>query len=363
MTTLRPQANNAAQSNRRPRGSVIDLFCGVGGLSHGFRLEGYDIAAGIDVDENCRYPYEKNNDAPFVNRDVAGLNAAYLNSLYIQKEPTILVGCAPCQPFSKYNQKNDDPKWRLVSKFGSLIKEALPDVVSMENVPRLLEFRGGSVFADFKRQLERAGYQVWHDIVYAPNYGVPQSRYRLVLLASRHGPIALMPGHLKKKNYVSVRQAIGALPRIAAGAIDQRDLLHRSSALSRRNLLRIRASKPGGSWHDWRGELIAECHREKSGHGYRSVYGRMQYDRPSPTITTQFFGFGNGRFGHPTQDRALSLREGAILQSFPVGYAFCAPEQPVHMKTLGRLIGNAVPVLLAQAIAKSIRNHIELEGL
>src|SRR5262249_54584330 len=150
----------------RPRGSVVDLFCGAGGLSHGFHLEGFKLVAGIDVDEACRYPYEANNSAPFVSRDVGELNADYLQSLFIPREPTILVGCAPCQPFSKYNQKNNDPKWRLVHKFASLIVETEPDVVSMENVPRLLEFRRGGVFNEFRKLLENNGYHVWHKVVY-----------------------------------------------------------------------------------------------------------------------------------------------------------------------------------------------------
>lgn len=353
----------ARQKAVRPRGSVIDLFCGVGGLSHGFSQEGYKIVAGVDVDEACRYPYEINNRAPFIAKDVGRLSAEYVASLFVPREPKILVGCAPCQPFSKYNQKNDDPKWRLVNRFSALIRKVRPDIISMENVPRLLEFRSGKVFSEFKTELEDAGYKVWHKVVFAPDYGIPQSRHRLVLLASKHGNIELLPGRLNEKNYITVRKAIGHLPRLAAGGFNRRDPLHRASALSDRNLKRIQASSPGGSWQDWDDDLVATCHQEHSGQGYRSVYGRMRYDEPAPTITTQFFGFGNGRFGHPTQDRAISLREGAILQSFPPNYVFQEPNTPIHMKTLGRLIGNAVPVLLGKAIAKSIRRHIDEQKL
>jgi DNA (cytosine-5)-methyltransferase 1 len=122
---------------------------------------------------------------------------------------------------------------------------------------------------------------------------------------------------------------------------------------------RIRASKPGGTWRDWESSLVAKCHRKKKGKTYPSVYGRMEWDAPSPTITTQFFGFGNGRFGHPKQNRAISLREGAILQSFPENYRFAQADGEYPMKTIGRLIGNAVPVRLGQAIGKSILQHIE----
>lgn len=247
----------------------------------------------------------------------------------------------------------------MVERFGELIVETLPDVVSMENVPRLLEFRGGEVFATFRRTLESVGYTVRHRIVYLPDYGLPQSRSRLVVMASRHGEVELEPPTHSPDEYRTVEEVIGRLPAIEAGGADDNDRLHTASRLSPINLRRIRASMPGGSWADWDAELVADCHKVKSGRGYRSVYGRMRYDEPAPTITTQFFGFGNGRFGHPEQDRGLSLREGAILQSFPPTYAFVRPGERVQFKALGRMIGNAVPVMLGQVIGRSIKAHLK----
>lgn len=342
----------------RPRGSVVDLFCGAGGLTHGFRLENYAVTAGIDVDEECRFAYEHNNSAPFLKKDIGDLGAEEINKLFYPNEPRILVGCAPCQPFSTYNHKNDDPKWRLVDKFADLITEVLPDVVSMENVPRLMDFKGGEVIQSFVDKLEAHDYVVEKKIVFAPDYGVPQRRSRLVVLASLRGKISLIPPTHAPDDHPTVQAAIGDLSPIAAGGVDPSDPLHRSSRLSQKNLQRIEASKPGGTWHDWDEELRADCHKAETGFGYRSVYGRMSFDHPAPTITTQFFGFGNGRFGHPVQNRGLSLREGAILQSFPPDYAFVPGDKPVQFKKLGRMIGNAVPVLLGQAIAKSIRLHL-----
>jgi len=240
--------------------------------------------------------------------------------------------------------------------------EVKPDVVSMENVPRLMKFQGGSVFVDFVRRL-RKEYWVDFRVVFAPDYGVPQRRSRLVVLASRLGPISLIPPTHLPQDYRTVRDAIGQLPAIDAGGVSAVDPLHRASKLSAKNLLRIKASKPGGSWRDWDSELVAACHKAETGSSYGAVYGRMVLDEPAPTITTQYFGFGNGRFGHPNQDRGLSLREGAILQSFPPDYEFCAPGQTVEFKKLGRMIGNAVPVLLGRAIAKSIASHLdEVDG-
>ena len=149
------------------------------------------------------------------------------------------------------------------------------------------------------------------------------------------------------------------LDALEAGGKYTNDPLHRACRLSSLNLKRIRASKAGGTWRDWPMRLRAKCHREESGQTYPSVYGRMEWDRPAPTITTQFFGFGNGRFGHPDQDRAITLREGAILQSFPEGYEFSPKGEPVQFSTLGRLIGNAVPVRLGEAIGNSIHRHLK----
>ena len=342
-----------------PTASVVDLFSGAGGLSYGFREEGFTVAAGIDADEACRYAYETNVHAPFLRKDVVSLNGGDLRDLFIDRRYRVLVGCAPCQPFSAYNRNNDDPNWKLLGDFARLIVESEPDVISMENVPKLLEFRDGEVFGNFETTLRDAGYRIVFDVLHGPDYGLAQTRSRLVLLASRLGDITL-PRPTHSGRHRSVEMEIGDLRPLRAGECDPRDRLHRTSRLSKTNLERIRASKPGGTWRDWPKNLVADCHREDSGRGYSSVYGRMAADRPAPTITTQFYGFGNGRFGHPWQDRALSLREGAMLQGFPENYAFVAEEREISFKQVGRMIGNAVPVPLARAIARSVREHLSI---
>jgi DNA (cytosine-5)-methyltransferase 1 len=354
-------ATSRSKNDRRiPSGeaSVVDIFCGAGGLSHGFSQQGFKIAGGIDIDEDCRYPFETNNEAPFIRRDVTKLAAKEVNDLFDRKKTRVLVGCAPCQPFSTYNQKNDDPKWRLLTKFGDLIADVQPDILSMENVPRLLNFKDGRIFKNFLQQLRDADYHIAWDVLYGPDFGLAQTRSRLVLLASKLGPIKL-PAPTHRGRYRTVRQEIGGLRKLSHGGADNKDLLHRCSKLSPVNERRIAAAKPGGTWRDWNKKLLADCHKAETGRGYSSVYGRMEWDAPSPTITTQFYGFGNGRFGHPEQDRALSLREGALLQGFPPGYEFVPPGERLHFKTIGRLIGNAVPVKLAAAIARAVKDHIE----
>ena len=352
---------SATKPYRADSAAVIDLFCGAGGLSHGFHLEGFPVAAGIDVDERCRYPYESNNAARFVCEDVARLPAERVDALYPAGKVKILVGCAPCQPFSAYNQKNSDPQWRLLQSFAELIRAIKPDIVSMENVPGLAKFKGGRVFGDFRQTLDGLDYHIDMDTLYGPDYGLPQTRSRLVLLASRLGPIALPPP-THGDGHVTVREAIGHLPAVDCGETDARDPLHRAVRLTDINMKRIRASKPGGTWRDWKKGLLAKCHTHGNGKKYLAVYGRMVWDKPAPTITTQFFGFGNGRFGHPEQNRALTLREGAILQGFPADYQFVEPNKPAQFSGMGKMIGNAVPVVLGRAIARAIKRHLEESG-
>ena len=337
---------------------AVDLFCGAGGLTRGLENAGINVALGIDIDPACEFPYAANNAATFLLKSVKELSALELKKAYGQAKFTLLAGCAPCQPFSKYRLgKSDetDGRWNLLQEFQRLVFEVKPTMVTMENVPRLAE---QSIFADFKATLEDGGYHVHSEVVRCADYGVPQQRERLVLLASKLGSLKLIPPtHANKPR--TVRQVIAGLPPLRAGDEHPDDPLHQTATLAPINVRRIKASKPGGTWRDWSADLVAACHQKRSGKTYPSVYGRMCWDDPAPTMTTQFFGFGNGRFGHPEQDRAISLREGAILQSFPKTYRFVEPGKPIHFKTIGRLIGNAVPVKLGEAIGRSIRANVE----
>jgi len=344
--------------------SIIDLFCGIGGLTKGLELAGLNVVAGIDLDESCRFAYEANNQAQFIAADVNLINSNDLIDLYPNNDMRVLVGCAPCQPFSKYTQRyrkegHKDDKWRLLYAFSNLVDAIQPSVVSMENVPELSR---ETVFEDFVNHLEENGYHCSWSVVYCPDYGVPQRRKRLVLMASLLGKISLITPLFNEENYKTVQDAIGHLPPLRDGESDEDDAIHCSTKMTDINLRRIRQSVPGGTWRDWTSDLQLKCHKKESGKGYGAVYGRMCWDEPSPTITTQFYGYGNGRFGHPDQDRALSYREGALLQSFPPSYRFIDEKHPFNRKELGIYIGNAVPVELGRAIGISIRNHINEMG-
>jgi DNA (cytosine-5)-methyltransferase 1 len=335
----------------------VDLFCGAGGLTHGLIKAGVKVRLGVDIDPTCEYPYTANNKAEFLLKPVEALQPEDIAPHFKKNAIRLLAGCAPCQTFSMYNQKADDSdkRWWLLRQFSRLVNDLQPELVTMENVPLLIE---QNVFSEFVANLEGNGYEVAHQVVSCSDYGIPQQRRRLVLLASKFGSISLIPPAQFGNKTQTVKDAIGILPPIAAGTSHPQDPLHQSSALSAINFKRIKASIPGGTWRDWPADLVAACHKKKSGKSYPSVYGRMKWGDPSPTVTTQFFGFGNGRFGHPEQDRAISLREGAILQSFPPNYSFVPQGEQVCQKAIGRLIGNAVPVTLGEAIGRSLLSHV-----
>ncbi len=338
---------------------AVDLFCGIGALTCGLQKAGIQVNAGYDIDESCRHGYEYNNSVKFHRCSVSDLRGDELSMHYPDDSLKILVGCAPCQPFSTHTNKSrekqeEGERWNLLDSFGKLVEETSPDFVSMENVTNL---RNQDVFRNFVATLERLGYFVHYQIVDCPDYGIPQKRRRLILLASKFAkPRLIEPTHIPHR---TTYDEIGNLPKIKAGEICETDSLHRAPAMLDTMLKRIKQSVPNGTWLDWEEELRTPCHRSKSGQSYKSVYGRMAWDKPSPTITTQFYNFGTGRFGHPEQDRAISLREGALLQTFPPDYQFVAPGDPIYFKRIGRFIGNAVPVRLGEVIGLSIIEHFK----
>lgn len=356
----KPRTRTTSDGASRPGQDVacVDLFCGAGGLTHGLIDAGVRVVAGVDFDGACEHPYTANHDGvAFHQHDVAKLEASEIAKWYGTASVRVLAGCAPCQPFSTYSQRYETvgtERWSLLHHFARLVTDLRPDVVTMENVPTVTKH---SVFDDFVATLKAQGYQVWFDVIDCAQYGLPQRRRRTVLLASLHGEIALRdPGAHPTR---TVGDVLKGLPTLRHGGSDKGDPLHTASNLSPLNYERIKVSKPGGTWRDWPPHLVAKCHTKVSGKTYPGVYGRMKWEEPAPTLTTQFYGFGSGRFGHPSQARGLSLREGAILQGFPQGYSFVRDGDPVHFKVLGRLIGNAVPVDLGRVIGESIIEHVE----
>jgi DNA (cytosine-5)-methyltransferase 1 len=341
--------------------AVVDLFCGIGGLSQGFVMEDFDVISGYDNDISCKYIYEANNHAIFHAEDIRQLSGDKINQEFGSRLK-ILVGCAPCQPFSSYSFKvktKDEQKLNLLYSFSRLIEETQPVIVSMENVPQLVDFNKFTVFKDFYDKLISLDYKVSHQIVFCPDYGIPQRRKRLVLLASKLGEISLISKTHTPDNYVTVKDVIAQLRPVKAGEYDINDPLHKARKLSDLNLKRIRHTKEGRSWKNWSQELVLDCFKKPSGKTYASVYGRMKWNEPAPTMTTHCTGLGNGRFGHPEQDRAITLREAALFQTFPMEYKFFESLDKFYPSIVCRQIGNAVPPKLGQVIAKSIKKHLK----
>lgn len=338
---------------------VVDLFCGVGGLTRGLLDAGLNVVAGFDIDPTCQFTYEHNNQVDYHLRNIREVTGDEITELYDDNATRILVGCAPCQPFSQMRFKlrdanEQDDKYNLLLEFGRLIQETHPTIISMENVPQIRETQ---IYEQFLAILNENHYNVDSRVIFCPDYGIPQTRRRFVLVASLLGPITIIaPTH--NKDDVHVIDYIGELPPIAAGAVHPDDPMHRSASLSEKNLQRIRASIPGGTWRDWPEDLRCECHKKESGQTYSSVYGRMTWEQIGPTITTQFYNYGTGRYGHPEQDRALSLREGALLQTFPPEYTFINPDTNFVFSDIARHIGNAVPVRLGEVIGITITQHL-----
>ena len=339
---------------------TVDLFCGAGGLTCGLaKTRRIDVRCGVDIDPSCEFPYTSNNKSLFLLKRIEDITAAEVLSYFSEKKPKLLAGCAPCQTFSRYynpQKKSEDSRWKLLLEFGRLVSGVQPEFVTMENVPNLRKY---DVFRKFVGILIKNGYFLWYDVVDCSAYGLPQRRRRLVLLASKYGNISLLSPEETYSVRKNVKEAIGDLEPLEAGGTSASDPLHRCRNLTALNLRRIRHTSEGGSWREWPSHLVLRCHKDEHGKTFGSIYGRMKWLTPSPTITTQFFGLGNGRFGHPEQDRAISLREGAILQGFPDNYQFVSPATPLLFKHVGRLIGNAVPVRLGEVIGMSFVHHLQ----
>lgn len=337
---------------------AIDLFCGAGGLTYGLERVGIDVKVGIDVDPACAYPYNRNNKARFLEKDVSEVSGSDLKKYFTSGSIKLLAGCAPCQPFSSLRHGEDtsnNKKWSLLVHFARLVRELKPELVTMENVPGVSKFLP---YNQFVHSLHKLGYRFESAVVNCADYGLAQERKRFVLMASRLGEINIPKG--SRTNRKTVRQVIGKLPVIQAGQTSQMDHMHKARNLSPLNLERIMHSQPGGNWLDWPEHLRLDCHKKTTGQTFKSVYGRMRWDSSSPTVTTQASNIGTGRFVHPDQHRAITLREAAMLQSFPKTYRFAATEAECSFSTVGRLIGNAVPPALGKAIGRTFTKHVQL---
>jgi DNA (cytosine-5)-methyltransferase 1 len=339
---------------------VIDFFCGAGGMTFGLRRAGLRVIAGVDIDPTCKETYEKNNaGVNFVEADIAQLRSAALAktaSIRARDDDLVFVGCSPCQFWSKINtdRTQNQKTAYLLREFQRFVEELLPGYVVIENVPGLLRKKDHSALPEFLAMLDLNGYRYAGDVVNAIRYAVPQNRKRYLLIASRACKRVTLPAGRRNCTLV-VRKFIGVhngFRRVSAGHMDCTRRLHTAAGLSVNNLRRIRRTRHDGgdrlAWKD-------DCELQIPAYAgddqiFRDVYGRMAWDHAAPTITTRFTSFSNGRFGHPEEDRAITLREGATLQTFPRSYHFFA----TNHATIARHIGNAVPPALAERVGRHL---------
>jgi len=336
---------------------AVDFFSGAGGLTRGLVDAGIPVVLGIDADGGCRETYERNNPGSrFLHADVRDLRAEEIANTIarVHRDELLLAACAPCQPFAQLNRQNRrDGRATLLGQFARFVQALRPGQVFVENVPGLARVSGSSTLSRFRQTLRRLGYGYWEGVIDAKIYGVPQTRRRYVIIAVREvepapPPATHGPGFLP---FETVENAIHAYPALEAGEVHPNVPNHRAACLSPLNLERIRHTPhDGGDRTVWPPHLWLNCHRNGY-RGHTDVYGRMHWRRPAPTLTCKCNSLTNGRYGHPEQDRAISLREAARLQSFDDNYVFYAEAQ----SHLASQIGNAVPVRLATVVGNHIR--------
>lgn len=345
---------------------VIDLFSGCGGMSYGFYLLGkiynvYRHIAAIDIDKHSNKTFNVNLKSEAFNYDLGNIQFDELDKIIKSQQkgivnPIILIGCAPCQGFSAHRKKDPrkDSRNSLVGSFGEIVVHMKPEFVIMENVPDLLSKKHVYHFNIFKNLLEGAGYNLSVNVVNMANYGVPQKRYRTLVLASRKLKPIVPPEILDSENFRTVRDAIGHLEPIEAGCKVNKDPMHITSN-HREETIRIISQIPEDGGFRPKG-VGPKCLDKVK--GFSDVYGRLFWNKPSVTITSRCRTPSTGRFTHPYQNRGLSVREAALLQGFPSSYFF---EGPFDDKF--KQIGNAVPPLFSVNLAIHILRMLEMQGI
>ena len=339
---------------------VVDFFCGCGGTSAGLRDAGMRILAGIDNDPDAGRTFATNfPEARFFLKDIRLLRSRDLAPVIPEnrERPLLFSACAPCQPFTKQRTKRNrkDDRAALLDETHRFIEAFRPCYVFVENVAGLqnVDQEKGPV-GRFTQLLEKLGYECHTGILKAQDFGVPQYRRRFVLLASLLGPIEVPKAtHGPDTDHPepeTVWDWIGDLPSLEAGQSCDKVSNHCAANLSRINLERIKATPPGCGRESWPEGLELDCHRNYKGH--TDVYGRLHKNRPAAALTTRCISLSNGRYGHPEQNRALSVREAARLQTFSDSFEFFG-----CMGSMARQIGNAVPVRLANAVGGHVLRH------
>lgn len=356
---------------------AIDLFCGAGGLSTGLKKSGFRLCLGVDIDEKALKTYKCNlKRTKVLKEDIKKVTGEKITALtgINRRDNFLLAGCPPCQGFSSLGKRDaNDEKNELVYEYIRIINELEPSFILMENVPGMSTGVGKEIFKNVVKELEE-NYHVEYATLNAADFGVPQIRKRLVLHGIRNDVYdnlgldkekqKILPKSThskeKKKGYrkwVTVRKAIFDLPILGAGESYDDGIIknHKARSLSETNIERLQEIRlHGGNREMISEELQLECHK-KENVSYTDTYGIIDPDKPAPTITSGCTIISKGRYCHPTQNRGLSIREAARLQSFDDKFEFQG-----NMGEMSLQIGNAVPPKLAQASGKVIINYMGL---
>jgi len=350
-----------------PSPRAIDLFSGAGGLSLGLRNAGFDVCAAVESDPWAARTYRQNLGAHVMEGSINGLSVEELlgGAGLAPGECELLAGGPPCQGFSVQRRgPDDDPRNELVLEFLRFVEGVRPRFFLLENVSGLMSKRGKSVLARLVRHVQSLDYQVHIQKLDAVDFGVPQVRVRAILVGERISdapsrfrfPDPLLPASHRR----TVRQAIGDLPSPPMDGRSHADVPNhaREAKLSATNLERLRHIPPGGGRTDLPEHLQLPCHVNNPRHRHLDVYGRLAWDQPSVTITARFDSFSRGRFGHPEDNRSLTIREGARLQTFPDWFIFHG-----NREECAKQVGNAVPPVLAEALGRAIARALAGEGV
>ncbi|WP_240420485.1 DNA cytosine methyltransferase [Paenibacillus periandrae] len=379
--------------------SAIDLFSGAGGVSEALKKH-FDIKCAVEFDKIIATTYALNHGSDhLLVKDIRKIKKKKWNKIKKQlngENPDLLVATPPCQGFSRHSRKksvvNVDDRNKLIMEVIRVANIFQPNYILFENVDNIVNFKIFHIFLSvltnlnsegYKKHLDRPSYHLRFEVVDAVNYGVPQHRKRMILIGKKINafpntdaiiqetvkglpyvttPLSLWP---EKKEAPTIREYLKRynLSSLEAGGADKKDKLHRCRNLSPDNLVRIRATpRNGGSRSDWKEEqLTLECHK-KSNVNFGDVYGRMNFDSYAPTITCGCLAYTKGRFGHPEEDRAISMREAALIQTFPIHYKFTGKDggnaYEGSSENIATQIGNAVPVKLAQSFVDLIYNQL-----